>query len=97
MPSYTGSKSGLAGLAGLMANEWAAKGINVAAIAQGCILLNNMAAFRADEVRREKIIERIPADRWGKASVLADAVFATDVSDHVKGLALAVSGGWLAR
>ena len=39
--SYTASKSGLAGLTRLLANEWAAKGINVNAIAPGYIETNN--------------------------------------------------------
>ena len=35
VPSYTASKSGIAGLTRLLANEWAAQGINVNAIAPG--------------------------------------------------------------
>jgi 2-deoxy-D-gluconate 3-dehydrogenase len=35
VPSYTASKSGIAGITKLLANEWAAKGINVNAIAPG--------------------------------------------------------------
>jgi 2-deoxy-D-gluconate 3-dehydrogenase len=35
VPSYTASKSGLAGLTKILANEWATKGINVNAIAPG--------------------------------------------------------------
>src|SRR4030095_5965806 len=49
--SYTASKSGLAGLTKLMANEWAAKGINVNAIAPGYFETNNTDALRADEQR----------------------------------------------
>ncbi|ESQ82596.1 hypothetical protein AEAC466_17160 [Asticcacaulis sp. AC466] len=35
VPSYTASKSGVAGITRLLANEWAARGINVNAIAPG--------------------------------------------------------------
>ena len=99
VPSYTASKSGVAGVTKLLANEWAAKGINVNAIAPGYIATNNTAALQADEVRNRQILERIPAGRWGKPSDLAGAAvfLASDASDYVNGHVLAVDGGWLAR
>src|SRR3546814_9031479 len=51
VPSYTAAKSGVAGLTRLLANEWAAKGVNVNAIAPGYIATNNTAALQADETR----------------------------------------------
>ena len=48
VPSYTASKSGVAGLTKLLANEWAARGVNVNAIAPGYIATNNTAALQAD-------------------------------------------------
>ena len=48
VPSYTASQDGVAGLTRLLANEWAAKGINVNAIAPGYIETNNTEALRAD-------------------------------------------------
>ncbi len=97
--SYTASKSGVAGLTKLLANEWAAKGINVNAIAPGYIATNNTAALQADENRNRQIIERIPAGRWGDPSDLGGAVvfLASSASDYVQGHILAVDGGWLAR
>jgi 2-deoxy-D-gluconate 3-dehydrogenase len=99
VPSYTASKSGVAGLTKLLANEWAARGINVNAIAPGYIATNNTAALQADEVRNRQIMERIPAGRWGQPSDLAGAVvfLASDASNYVQGHILAVDGGWLAR
>jgi 2-deoxy-D-gluconate 3-dehydrogenase len=99
VPSYTASKSGIAGLTKLLANEWAAKGINVNAIAPGYIATSNTAALQADEVRNRQILERIPAGRWGQPSDLAGAAIflASDASDYVQGHVLAVDGGWLAR
>lgn len=99
VPSYTASKSGVAGLTKLLANEWAAKGVNVNAIAPGYIATNNTAALQADEVRNRQIMERIPAGRWGQPSDLAGAVvfLASDASNYVQGHVLAVDGGWLAR
>jgi len=99
VPSYTASKSGVAGLTKLLANEWAAKGININAIAPGYIATNNTAALQADEVRNRQILERIPAGRWGKASDLGGAAvfLASSASDYINGHILAVDGGWLAR
>ncbi len=97
--SYTASKSGIAGLTKLLANEWASKGINVNAIAPGYIATNNTAALQADEVRNRQILERIPAGRWGEPSDLGGAAvfLASDASNYVNGHILAVDGGWLAR
>lgn len=97
--SYTASKSGLAGLTRLLANEWAARGINVNAIAPGYFETNNTSALRADEARNRDILARIPAGRWGRPSDLAGAAIflASDASDYVHGTILAVDGGWLAR
>ena len=97
--SYTASKSGLAGLTKLLANEWAARGINVNAIAPGYFETNNTAALRNDEQRNRDILGRIPAGRWGKPSDLAGAAvfLASAASDYVHGTVLAVDGGWLAR
>lgn len=97
--SYTASKSGVAGLTKLLANEWAAKNINVNAIAPGYIATNNTAALRKDEKRNAEILGRIPAGRWGEPSDLAGAAvfLASGASDYVHGTTLAVDGGWLAR
>jgi 2-deoxy-D-gluconate 3-dehydrogenase len=97
--SYTASKSGIAGMTRLLANEWAAKGINVNAIAPGYIATNNTAALRNDETRNREILGRIPAGRWGKPDDLAGAVvfLASRASDYMHGTVIPVDGGWLAR
>ena len=99
VPSYTASKSGLAGLTKALANEWAAKGINVNAIAPGYFVSNNTEALRADETRSRQIMEPIPAGRWGQPEDLAGvAVFlASKASDYMHGAIVPVDGGWLAR
>ncbi|WP_271896249.1 2-dehydro-3-deoxy-D-gluconate 5-dehydrogenase KduD [Candidatus Phyllobacterium onerii] len=97
--SYTAAKSGLAGLTRLMANEWAAHGINVNAIAPGYVETNNTAALRADAERNADILKRIPAGRWAQADDMAGAAvfLASHASDYVHGTVLPVDGGWLAR
>ncbi len=97
--SYTASKSGLAGLTRLLANEWAGQGINVNAIAPGYFATNNTTALRADEGRNRDILARIPAGRWGRPEDLAGAAvfLAAPASDYVHGAIVPVDGGWLAR
>lgn len=99
VPSYTASKHGVAGLTKLLANEWAARGINVNAIAPGYIETNNTEALRADQDRNRAILERIPAGRWGRAEDIAGAAvfLASPAADYVHGAILNVDGGWMAR
>lgn len=99
VPSYTASKHGVAGITKLLANEWAAKGINVNAIAPGYIETNNTEALRADPVRNKAILERIPAGRWGQASDIGEAAvfLASPAANYIHGAVLNVDGGWLAR
>ena len=97
--SYTASKSGLVGITRLLANEWAARGINVNAIAPGYFATNNTEALRADEERNAAILARIPAARWGAPADLGGAAvfLASSAADYVHGAVLPVDGGWLAR
>ena len=99
IPSYTASKSGLAGLTRLLACEWAAKGVNVNAIAPGYFVTNNTEALRQDEKRSSEILGRIPAGRWGNPGDIGGAAvfLASPAADYVHGVVLPVDGGWLAR
>ena len=99
VPSYAAAKSGLAGITKALANEWAAKGINVNAIAPGYIETNNTEALRADPNRSRDILARIPAGRWGDARDIGGAAvfLASSAADYVHGAILPVDGGWLAR
>ena len=97
--SYTASKSGLVGITRLLACEWAAKGINVNAIAPGYIVSNNTEALRNDPARNEAILSRIPAGRWGEPHDIGDAAvfLMARASDYMHGAVIPVDGGWLAR
>ena len=99
VPSHTASKSGVLGLTRLLANEWAAKGINVNAIAPGYMATANTAPLRADAARSAEILARIPAGRWGEPVDLAGTVvfLCSAASDYVHGAVIPVDGGWLAR
>ncbi|MEL6616402.1 MAG: 2-dehydro-3-deoxy-D-gluconate 5-dehydrogenase KduD [Bacteroidota bacterium] len=99
VPAYTASKHGVAGLTKALANEWAARGVNVNAIAPGYIRTDNTQALQDNETRSRQILERIPAGRWGEASDLGGAcVFlASTAADYVHGTTVTVDGGWMAR
>ncbi|WP_433317454.1 2-dehydro-3-deoxy-D-gluconate 5-dehydrogenase KduD [Micromonospora sp. CA-269861] len=99
VPGYAASKSGVAGLTKALANEWAAHGVNVNAIAPGYIATDNTQALRDDPDRNQAILGRIPAGRWGRADDLGGATvfLASTASDYVNGIVLPVDGGWLGR
>jgi 2-deoxy-D-gluconate 3-dehydrogenase len=99
VPGYAASKGGVAQLTKALANEWAAKGINVNAIAPGYMVTDNTEALRNDPVRSQQILGRIPAGRWGEPEDLTGAAvfLCSTASDYVHGHVLAVDGGWLAR
>jgi 2-deoxy-D-gluconate 3-dehydrogenase len=99
VPAYTASKHALIGLTRALANEWAARGVNVNAIAPGYVATANTQALREDAVRNRQILERIPAGRWGEADDIAGAAvfLAAPAAAYIHGHVLAVDGGWLAR
>jgi 2-dehydro-3-deoxy-D-gluconate 5-dehydrogenase len=99
VPAYAASKGGVAQLTKALANEWAAKNINVNAIAPGYMRTDNTKALQQDETRHRQILERIPAGRWGEPSDLGGAAvfLCSSASDYVNGHVLLVDGGWMGR
>jgi 2-deoxy-D-gluconate 3-dehydrogenase len=96
---YAASKHAVAGLTKALANEWAAGGINVNAVAPGYVVTANTAPLRRDPGRAPEIQNRIPAGRWAEPADIAGAVvfLASRAADYVHGHVLVVDGGWLAR
>jgi len=99
VPGYAASKGGIGQLTKAFANEWAAKGVNVNAIAPGYIATDNTQALQDDPDRSKSILDRIPAGRWGRPEDFAGpAVFlSSSASDYVCGEILTVDGGWMGR
>ncbi|MES1177574.1 MAG: 2-dehydro-3-deoxy-D-gluconate 5-dehydrogenase KduD [Myxococcales bacterium] len=99
VPAYAASKGGVAQLTKALANEWAARGVNVNAIAPGYIATENTVALRNDATRSRQILERIPAGRWGDPEDIAGAAvfLCSPASNYVTGHVLVVDGGWLGR
>jgi len=99
VPSYAAAKGGVGQLTKAFANEWAAKGVNVNAIAPGYMDTDNTEALRNNPERSRQILERIPAGRWGQPEDLAGAAvfLASAASDYIHGHILIVDGGWMNR
>jgi 2-deoxy-D-gluconate 3-dehydrogenase len=99
VPSYAAAKGGVVQLTKALANEWAASGVNVNAIAPGYMRTENTRPLQEDPVRYRLITDRIPAGRWGEPSDLAGPVvfLASSASDYLNGHVLVVDGGWMGR
>ena len=99
VPSYTASKSALAGVTRALANEWSQHNINVNAIAPGYMATANTAPLRDDPVRSKAILDRIPVGRWGTPDDLKGVTvfLASSASDYLHGAIIPVDGGWLTR
>ena len=99
VPGYAASKGGIGQLTKALANEWAAKGVNVNAIAPGYVNTDNTEALRNDPQRSAAILSRIPAGRWAEPEDLKGALvfLASAASDYVHGTVVTVDGGWMGR
>ncbi len=99
VPGYAASKGAIGQLTKAFANEWAAKGIQVNALAPGYISTDNTTALRNDPERSSAILARIPAGRWGEPDDFQGVVvfLASRASDYVNGTIVTVDGGWMGR
>lgn len=99
VPGYAASKGAIGQLTMALSNEWAARGINVNAIAPGYIATDNTKALQEDTERSAAILSRIPQGRWGTPEDFqGPAVFlASSASDYMNGAIVTVDGGWMGR
>jgi 2-dehydro-3-deoxy-D-gluconate 5-dehydrogenase len=97
IPAYAASKGGVAILTKSLCNAWASRGINVNAIAPGYFDTKMTAGVKADPVRYQNILARIPTGRWGDpADICGPLLFlASHASDYMNGVVLPVDGGML--
>ncbi|BEJ15543.1 hypothetical protein CspHIS471_0501480 [Cutaneotrichosporon sp. HIS471] len=97
--AYAAAKHGVQGIVKSFSNGWAAKGVNVNAIAPGYIATDMNEALIADKDRSRQILERIPAGRWGTPKDFEGAIvfLASAASDYVSGECIVVDGGWMGR
>jgi NAD(P)-dependent dehydrogenase (short-subunit alcohol dehydrogenase family) len=98
-PAYAATKHGLAGLTKAYCDELAEHNIQVNGIAPGYYATDLTAATRSDPELSNRILEHIPARRWGEPADLMGAVvfLASRASDYINGHLLVVDGGYLVR
>jgi NAD(P)-dependent dehydrogenase (short-subunit alcohol dehydrogenase family) len=98
-PAYAASKHGLAGLTKAYSDELARHGIQVNGIAPGYYATALTAATRDDPESSKRVLDHIPAGRWGDPyDLMGTVVFlASRASDYVNGHILVVDGGYLVR
>lgn len=95
--SICASKAGIDGLVRSLATEWGSAGIRVNAVAPGSIETEMQQAMVASgQSSIERYLDRVPMNRIGRPSEIADAVFylASPQASYVSGEVLAVDGGW---
>ena len=98
-PAYAATKHGLAGFTKAYCDELAEYGIQVNGIAPGYYATDITAQTRSDPVTNQRVLDHIPAARWGDvADLMGATVFlASKASDYVNGHVLTVDGGYLVR
>ena len=91
--NYAAAKSGIHGFTKALAQEGAARGITVNAVAPGYVDTEMVRAVSAEVL--EKIVARIPVGRLGKPEDIARAVLflVADEADFITGSTLSVNGG----
>jgi NAD(P)-dependent dehydrogenase (short-subunit alcohol dehydrogenase family) len=96
--AYTASKSAIYGVVRNLSLEWSARGIRVNAIGPGYIRTQLTEALFRDEEQRRRLMQRIPAGRFGTPQDMAGAAIflASDASAYITGQLLMVDGGWSA-
>lgn len=91
--NYAASKAGIIGVTKSVAKEFAARGIQVNAIAPGFIE-TEMTAKIPDKIR-EDMVNQIPLGRMGQPQDIADLVafLASDRANYITGQVIQVDGG----
>lgn len=98
-PAYSATKHGIAGLTKAYCDELAEHNIQVNGIAPGYYATAITNNTRSNPVTNQRVLDHIPANRWGEPEDLMGAVvfLASRASDYVNGHVLAVDGGYLVR
>lgn len=98
-PAYAATKAGIVGFTKAYCDELGQHNVQVNAIAPGYFATAITTATRSDAEASRRIVEHIPAARWGDpADLMGATVFlASPASDYVNGHVLVVDGGYLVR
>jgi NAD(P)-dependent dehydrogenase (short-subunit alcohol dehydrogenase family) len=97
--AYAATKHGIAGLTKAYCDELAEHNIQVNGIAPGYYATAITANTRSNPESSRRVLDHIPANRWGDPGDLMGAVvfLSSRASDYVNGHILSVDGGYLVR
>ena len=97
--AYTASKAGLAGMAKVLALDWAAHDIRVNVVAPGYVATDLTAGLRGNDRLRTSITDRTPQGRFAEPAEVADLVvfLASDSARFATGAVYPLDGGWTAQ
>jgi NAD(P)-dependent dehydrogenase (short-subunit alcohol dehydrogenase family) len=97
--AYAATKHGIAGLTKAYCDELAEHNIQVNGIAPGYYATEITKQTRSDPITNQRVLDHIPAARWGEPLDLMGAVvfLASHASDYINGHVLSVDGGYLVR
>ncbi|WP_031469310.1 SDR family oxidoreductase [Sciscionella sediminilitoris] len=98
-PAYAASKHGIVGFTKAYCDELGGHNVQCNAIAPGYFATAITEQTRADPATNQRVLDHIPAGRWGEvADLMGATVFlASAASDYVNGHVLTVDGGYLTR
>jgi NAD(P)-dependent dehydrogenase (short-subunit alcohol dehydrogenase family) len=98
-PAYASTKHGLVGFTKAYCDELAQFNIQVNGIAPGYFATDLTIETRSDPSANKRVLDHIPANRWGEALDLMGATvfLASRASDYINGHILVVDGGYLVR
>ncbi len=94
--AYSASKTALTGLVNSLVTEYSKDNVRVNAIAPGWIESNMfLNAINNDPARKQKIINRIAMDHFGRAEDIGNAAvfLSSDAAKYITGVVLPVDGG----
>jgi NAD(P)-dependent dehydrogenase (short-subunit alcohol dehydrogenase family) len=97
--AYAATKHGIAGFTKAYCDELAMHNIQVNGIAPGYYATEITKKTRSDPVTNQRVLDHIPAGRWGEPVDLMGALvfLASPASNYVNGHLLVVDGGYLVR
>lgn len=98
-PAYAATKAGIVGFTKAYADELGEHGIQVNALAPGYFATSLTESTRANAEANARIVDHIPAGRWGDPADLMGALvfLASPAANYVTGHTLVVDGGYLVR